>query len=252
MSAINNDEVCISKVLASILNELSVSKDEPFETLPSTDNDEPVTFSKMELISGLDLFLKGKLTGTTGKDMYEICIANIPLSVFQKVDDMGFLDLTGLFFETAAMKGRLDLIQWRDQLQCVYPANAYNFTSSIAPRAAFGGHTHILEWLEKSLWVRLVWYDNLCEMAASGGQLDTLKFLRNRGSPWGRTLFNAVRYGYEEIAHWALENGCPSDVIIHAINSVDSRIARLRDDLIDQYDIPLPFSPAASDDDDEY
>lgn len=212
----------INNVLFNLLVQLS-SKDEPFETQHK--KDLATSFTKKELMDGLELFLDKKLCGISHRDMYEICISNTPLFELQQVK----IPVDSLFFECAAANGRLDLVKWQ-----------YSplFNRTIAERAAFGGHTHILEWLEKK-GERLVWCENLCTLAANGGNLETLKFLREHSCFWGQTVYIAICFGYEEIAHWAMENGCPKDSFIHYIEG-DRRIERLRDTILYKYRIP-PF-----------
>ena len=50
----------------------------------------------------------------------------------------------------------------------------------------------------------------LCDAAARSGQLEELKWTREKGCPWdGRTCSNAAKYGHLEVLKWARENDCP-------------------------------------------
>ena len=47
-------------------------------------------------------------------------------------------------------------------------------------------------------------------MAAWGGHLEVLQWLRGEGCPWNwRTCSRAVENGNVEVLRWARENGCP-------------------------------------------
>ena len=47
-------------------------------------------------------------------------------------------------------------------------------------------------------------------MAAMGGHLQVLQWLRGEGCPWNwRTCSRAVRYGHVETLRWARADGCP-------------------------------------------
>ena len=53
--------------------------------------------------------------------------------------------------------------------------------------------------------------DTLCGFAASAGQLEVLKWLRENGCPWGETSSWAVGHGRPKVLQWAIANGCPWD-----------------------------------------
>jgi hypothetical protein len=47
-------------------------------------------------------------------------------------------------------------------------------------------------------------------MAAEGGHLGTLKWLRQQGCPWGmETCDAAAEKGHLNVLQWAFEEGCP-------------------------------------------
>lgn len=49
----------------------------------------------------------------------------------------------------------------------------------------------------------------ICSYAASGGQLDVLKWARNRGCGWGSIVSScAANNGHLEVLKWCRENGC--------------------------------------------
>lgn len=56
------------------------------------------------------------------------------------------------------------------------------------------------------------WDGTICQRAAAGGHLDTLRFARSRGCPWDeRTCTQAAASGQLSILRWAHANGCPWD-----------------------------------------
>ena len=53
------------------------------------------------------------------------------------------------------------------------------------------------------------WNKSTCAMAAMGGHLQVLQWLRGEGCPWDhRTCYYAVDFGHVEVLRWARENGC--------------------------------------------
>lgn len=56
------------------------------------------------------------------------------------------------------------------------------------------------------------WDATICQRAAAGGHLDTLRFARSRGCLWDeRTCTQAAASGQLSILRWAHANGCPWD-----------------------------------------
>jgi hypothetical protein len=52
--------------------------------------------------------------------------------------------------------------------------------------------------------------NSLCRLAAGGGQLEILKWLRANDFPWGKqTCERAASGGHIEVLQWAHANGCP-------------------------------------------
>jgi len=108
-------------------------------------------------------------------------------------------------------------IRWRMHLK---PEDA-------AWTAAQAGHIHILDWMHNRNTPRLFSGLKVCEAAADGGQLETLKWLRAQEPPlpWTKRIFDyALNKGHVHVLEWALDNGCPrpddwkSRVIAHALN----------------------------------
>ena len=52
-----------------------------------------------------------------------------------------------------------------------------------------------------------------CERAASFGQLETLRWLRDNGCPWDKeTCLDAAREGHLGVFEWALREGAPNGI----------------------------------------
>ena len=57
---------------------------------------------------------------------------------------------------------------------------------------------------------------NTIKNAARAGNLEMVKWLRERGRPWNKeTCEIAAREGHTELFEWARDNGCPCYVVIH-------------------------------------
>jgi hypothetical protein len=50
-----------------------------------------------------------------------------------------------------------------------------------------------------------------CELAATGGHLNVLRWLRAHNCAWGMTCAAAAKGGHLHILKWARANGCPWD-----------------------------------------
>jgi hypothetical protein len=122
----------------------------------------------------------------------------------------------------AAAMGRLDVLKWlwNHGHKCVHYETAY--------RAARYGHIHVLEWFFELPIERQLRKDDedrldqgclfgdpeiLCMGAAQVGNIEVLKFLREKGCPWGaRTSTEACWYGQLELLKWLQKEGCLCDL----------------------------------------
>lgn len=146
----------------------------------------------------------------------------------------------------AASGGHLELLQWARTKGCPWNKNSsdenYNshrkllfseyqsksdtlhsiFVSSLdlaelgnaCDYAAESGYIDIL----KYVLAHGCPFDELtCAMAARGGQLEVLKFLRNElNCPWDyRTVFSAAAMGHLDVLKWTIANSCESTSIGH-------------------------------------
>ena len=122
----------------------------------------------------------------------------------------------------AAAMGRLDVLKWlwNHGHKCVHYETAY--------RAARYGHIHVLEWFFELPIERQLRKDDedmldqgclfgdpeiLCLGAAQVANIEVLKFLREKGCPWGaRTSSEACWYGQLELLKWLQKEGCLCDL----------------------------------------
>ena len=138
-------------------------------------------------------------------------------------------------YRWAAHNGHLPVIQWAQENGCPDQGD-------LCRRAVAGGdHVHILRWARSQTpphpWTGaggvllsqhaasygrlkcLDWalqngcpgYRYLCESAASGGSLESLKWLRDHQYQWYDTWITAAWNGHLHIIKWAAEAGCPWD-----------------------------------------
>ena len=122
----------------------------------------------------------------------------------------------------AAAMGRLDVLKWlwNHGHKCVHYETAY--------RAARYGHIHVLEWFFELPIERQLRKDDedrldpnclfgdpeiLCMVASQVANYEVLKFLREKGCPWGaRTSTEACWYGQLEVLKWLQKEGCLCDL----------------------------------------
>src|SRR5579872_5352516 len=72
--------------------------------------------------------------------------------------------------------------------------------------AAEGGHLRVLQWLREN---ECPWDIHTCAKASRNGHFEVLKWARINGCPWNAyTCFFAAYGGHLEVLQWARENGC--------------------------------------------
>ena len=106
----------------------------------------------------------------------------------------------------AACFGYLDVLEtyWSDIPKDKIPLVMDKWTCALA---ASGGHLETLQWLRSQ---GCAWDYHTCAWAASNGRLKCLQWARSQGCPWDEdTCFWAARDGHFECLQWARENGCP-------------------------------------------
>lgn len=101
----------------------------------------------------------------------------------------------------AARGGQLEILKWIVNQGYVYKSR--NCMSA----AAYSGKLEIIQYLDAMERNKS---SSLCESAASGGHLATLKWLRQHDYAWDEhTPYNAILCANLECLVWSLENGCP-------------------------------------------
>ena len=118
------------------------------------------------------------------------------------------------------------------------------FTMALA--AARYGHAELVKWLCGEGGFAMDEY--VMAMAAYGGNLRVVQWLRGKGCPWDfYTCYWAVHKGHVEVLRWARENGCPWDT------STRNQAAQLGyTDNLGNLDGAYVGNPVQSDDEYEY
>ncbi|PRP86460.1 hypothetical protein PROFUN_05379, partial [Planoprotostelium fungivorum] len=153
-----------------------------------------------------------------------------------------------LLLDLSAFHGRLDVIQWYEdlsnevlsyaalggQMQVILfmrrhgvPLSRQAFTSAIA-----GGHLHIMQFLFES-GVPLC--ETLTSQAAISGRLHLLQWLRQRGCPWdGTTAYQAALEGHIDVLKWCHASGCPimSDSMVAGARSGSLQVIRFLHEVV--------------------
>ena len=107
----------------------------------------------------------------------------------------------------AAFLGHLNLLKhWQEQSR----AKKSLFDEKTCEVAALGGQLEVLMWLRDSGYP---WNtDRTCKDAARGGNLEMLKYFAKNGRPWNEeTCCEAAKGGHLEMLKYLHENGCPWD-----------------------------------------
>lgn len=99
----------------------------------------------------------------------------------------------------AAWVGNRDVVAWLGPGRRLHRAHAQ--------LAARGGHIDVLRWLRGR---GCPWDEQTCEQAAAGGHLSLLQWARARGCPWNEwTCEAAAAGGHLDVLQWARARGCP-------------------------------------------
>jgi hypothetical protein len=104
----------------------------------------------------------------------------------------------------AAQFGRLEILKYFKQQGC-------GWTARTCAMAAVGGHLLVLSWLRdpNNPWGQCPWDKWTCTYAASYGYLNILQWARHNGCDWEEFTCNmAARSGHLDILQWAIRNGC--------------------------------------------
>ncbi|CAM9117228.1 unnamed protein product, partial [Ectocarpus fasciculatus] len=107
---------------------------------------------------------------------------------------------------SAIKGGHLDVVRWaRHETGAPWDADACRL-------AALGGHLHVLRFLREE---GRPWDEQTCVAAVEGGHLECLQWLRREGCPWDSSTCSSAAWGNRmQVLKWARENGCPWDVTV--------------------------------------
>ena len=134
---------------------------------------------------------------------------------------------------TAAEAGHLEVLQWAHENGCPW-------SNKTCREAAGSGHVHILQYIwqqEPYIANNDLWDKKVCDVAATCGKLNALKYLRSIGCPWDERVCEcAAIHNHLHIVRWALENGAPIDNIHDITSRLHFDLNRINDyELIQKY-----------------
>ncbi len=101
----------------------------------------------------------------------------------------------------AAFQGQIPLLQWYHTiLRCP-------FNTTLCAYAASGGHLEVLQWLRER---GCPWDESTCARASIGGHIDILMWSHANACPWDASVcIAASQQGHLEILKWARAQRCP-------------------------------------------
>jgi hypothetical protein len=104
----------------------------------------------------------------------------------------------------SAQFGRLEILQYFKQ-------KGYAWSAKTCVLAAKGGHLLLLQWMRapKDHWGQCPWDERTCTAAAENGHIHILQWARANACDWNEdTCTQAAEYGHLHILKWARANGC--------------------------------------------
>jgi len=138
----------------------------------------------------------------TGRDVY-------PLGALgaKKVIELGDLSALQLMHQHDELDQRGDLDSGDEDYNDYDKYNDDTF--SLCTIAATEGQLEVLKWLREN---DFPWSERTCNVAAQGGHLEVLQWAHANGCPWDEdTCSGAAEGGHLEVLQWAHANGCPWD-----------------------------------------
>ena len=138
-----------------------------------------------------------------GSQLYTDAILNNQFEVVKWLHSQGYL-FTETCCALAARKGDLDLLKWLRERGC--PWGALTLLE-----AAGGGYLAVLRYaMENGCFSSSDIATQLMTRAMESGNLDMLKYLKEKGYPWPSGFYEkAAARGYLDILKWLHQNGCP-------------------------------------------
>ena len=115
---------------------------------------------------------------------------------------------TRRLMQAAALRGHLNLLK-HGKAQSG-DAHEVLFGKETCALAAYGGHLHVLMWLREN---NCPWdIERTSQHAARGGRLEVLKYTRDNGYTWNeRTCWFAAQGGQLELLEYLRDHDCPWD-----------------------------------------
>lgn len=123
------------------------------------------------------------------------------------------------FCARAAAGGNLEMLKYLRSMGC--PWNTYTCDA-----AAEKGHIHIIKWARQQM-PQCTWTEGTCRRA-SNHQLETLKWLRANGCPWGvGCAYTAASVGDLETLQWIYDQQGPIDYVFeYALESENVEVIK--------------------------
>jgi len=110
-------------------------------------------------------------------------------------------------------RGHMQMLLWlrnnvdiQDMLYYIRTSRRQQCGELTCVAAASGGHLETLKWLRGS---GCHWDENTCTRAALGGHLETLTWARENGCAWSPDYVHRAAMGYKPVVEWLRENGYP-------------------------------------------
>jgi hypothetical protein len=143
------------------------------------------------------------------------------MNVLMWLKDNAIMDETSSY--AAARGGDLDILKWT--LKNANPMQLFDYFEQASLAAAHYGHLQILQFLyaciengadNNTTDIESGDYkfsENVCASAATGGQFEILRWLKQHNTPWDESVCeNAAQNGHLEMLQWARANGCPWNI----------------------------------------
>ena len=123
-----------------------------------------------------------------------------------------------VLIKRATYNGNLDVLVWMKTKtgmawirRYCHNGPSYSF-NDLCIVAAKGGQLKVLQWLRSEAGGKIFWDAETCRTAAENGHFDFLKWAHQNGCPWdASTCAYAALKGHLKVLKWAHENDCPWD-----------------------------------------
>jgi len=169
---------------------------------------------KMEMLEWLADLHKDDENLQMGSCVYYGAMLGGHFDIVKRIREMG-MPWSEDAGDKAVINGSLEVLEWMYADGCV-------FTPEAIKNTVYKGRIDVCRWLVS---IGIAVPDELCTTAASGNQLEMLKYLHTHGhNPMtGTEYMYAVIHKNEAMFNWLLEVGCPrtSDVLVAVAYNAD-------------------------------